>query len=220
MSDSSKLWSKEYTQKGIPSSFRQKPSGAMKLLDIPNIKGKIAADLGCGMGRNTFYLIKNGASKVYALDFVPEAIREIKSAKNPKITAICHDLTKPWPIPDNALNLIIDIFCFKHQASLKNQEFYKSEISRTLKPKGFLLLDLAATDDGFYGKQPKKELKPSVYKITDPVTEVNSLLYTKGSLLAEYPGFELLKFTNDRKEGQMHNQTYLRSTLKFLLQKV
>ncbi|MEK7581602.1 MAG: methyltransferase domain-containing protein [Patescibacteria group bacterium] len=219
MTNPPKLWSKEYKQKGIPSSFRQKPSGAMKLLSIANLKGKTIADLGCGKGRNTFYLIKNGASKVYAIDFVPEAIREIKSAKNPKITAVCRDLAKPWPIPSDSLNLTIDIFCFKHQASLKNQEFYKSEIERTLKKKGLLLLDLAAVDDGFYGIQPKKEIKPNVYKITDPVTGVNSLLYTKESLLTEFPNFELLDFTNDKKEGQMHGQTYSRSTLKFLLKK-
>src|SRR3990172_4918772 len=123
MANSPKYWSREYKQKGIPSSFRQKPSGAMKLLNLSNIKGKVAADLGCGKGRNAFYLAEEGASKIYALDFVPGAIKEIKTANNPKIDAICQDLTKPWPIPTNALDLIIDIFCFKHQATATKQNF-------------------------------------------------------------------------------------------------
>lgn len=192
----------------------------MKLLNVSNIKGKIAADLGCGKGRNTFYLIKNGASKVYALDFVPEAIGEIKSAKNPKITAICHDLTKPWPIPNNTLDLIIDVFCFKHQAIPAKENFYKSEISRVLKAGGLILIDLAGIDDGFYGIQPKIKFRKDVVKITDPITHVNSLLYTKNSLLNEFPNFKLLKFKQEKKKGKMHSKNYMRSTLKFLLQKM
>ncbi|KKR51201.1 MAG: hypothetical protein UT84_C0002G0062 [Candidatus Curtissbacteria bacterium GW2011_GWA1_40_16] len=220
MANSPKHWSKEYKQKGIPSSFRQKPSGAMKLLDLSNIKGKVAADLGCGKGRNTFYLAEKVASKIYALDFVPEAIKEIKKANNPIIDVVCQDLTKPWPIPTNELDLIIDIFCFKHQATVTKQNFYKSEIDRVLKSGGLILIDLADINDGFYGLQPKTKLKKDVVKITDPITHVNSLLYTKSSLLNEFPNFKLLKFVNEKKKGKMHGKNCMRSTLKFLLQKM
>lgn len=190
----------------------------MKMLG-PNIRGKVAADLGCGKGRNTFYLIQKGASRVYAIDFVKEAIGEIQSASNPKINAICHDLTNPWPLTQNSLDLIIDIFCFKHQATIVKQKLYIREINRTLKKGGLLLLDLAAIDDGFYGVQPKKEFKKNVFRITDPVTKVNSLLYNKESLLNEFLNFKLVKFAHERKKSKMHNKTYKRSTLKFLLQK-
>lgn len=220
MTNSPKLWSKEYKQKGIPSSFLRKPSGITKLLDRALIKNKVAADLGCGRGRNTFWLIKNGATNVYAVDFVKEAAEEVAAQKNRKVKAICHDLAKPWPIPTNSLDLILDIFCFKHQTTLTNQKFYISEINRTLKPGGHLLLDLAAIDDGFYGIQPKKEIKPNIYRITDPATKVGSMLYTKDSLLKAFTNFKLIEFKNDKKLGLMHGKKYKRSTLKFLLQKM
>jgi SAM-dependent methyltransferase len=220
MANNSRLWSSEYKQKGIPSSSRQKPSGITKLLQKSQIKGKTAADLGCGKGRNTFWLVENGAKKVYAIDFVKEVIDEIKSQNNPKITAICHDLTTPWPIPNNSLDLIIDIFCFKHQTNKKDSFFYKSEINRTLKHSGLLLLDLAAEDDEFYGVQNRVEINKDVYKIVDPFTKVPSLLFNKKSLLAEFPNFKVIKFRNNKKKSKMHGKLYLRSTLKFLLKRI
>lgn len=230
MANDPTLWQNEYRQRGIPSSFLATHSGILDLLydylkeQRITLIDKTAADLGCGRGRNTFSLVNHGAKKVYALDFVPQVIETLNAearSKNlsHKISAICHNLTRPWPIPNNSLDIILDIFCFKHQTDEPKLQFYKSEINRKLKPNGLLLIDLAAADDGYCGTQNKVEIKPDVFKITDPNTQVTSLLYTKESLLRELPNFDVLNFVNEKKEGQMHGATYLRSTLKFLLKK-
>ncbi len=230
MANDPTLWQNEYRQRGIPSSFLATHSGILDLLydylkeQKITLIDKTAADLGCGRGRNTFSLINHGAKKVYAIDFVPAVINAIntearlKGLTN-KIVALCSDLTKPWPIPDKSLDVALDIFCFKHQTDETKQQFYKSELNSKLKPGGLLLIDLAAADDGYYGALDKVEIKNDVFKITDPNTQVTSLLFTKESLLREFRNFDVISFQNDKKEGDMHGQTYLRSTLKFLLKK-
>lgn len=230
MANDPTLWQNEYRQRGIPSSFLGTHSGILDLLYNYLIEQKItlldktAADLGCGRGRNTFSLVNHGAKKVYAIDFVKSVIDSLEAQVKPKnlsnkITALCSDLTKPWPIPNQSLDIVLDIFCFKHQTDETKQQFYKSELNRKLKSGGLLLIDLAGADDGYYGIQKKEEIKPEVFKVTDPNAGVTSLLFTKESLLREFPNFDVINFVNDKKEGEMHGQTYLRSTLKFLLKK-
>lgn len=231
MANSPQLWEKEYKQKGIPSSFRRKPSGVMNLLyeylnkHQTSLKNKIAADLGAGLGRNSFSLVDHGIGKVYAIDFVPNLIKKInKKAKKlgiaNKITSVSADLTKPWPMPDNSLDLIIDVFCFKHQANIKDQEFYKKEINRVLKTNGLLLISLAAVDDGYYGSLPKTKIKKDIYRINDPATSINSFLYTKESILREFgKDFTLQIFRKYGKFGFMHGKKYKRTTLWSIFKK-
>lgn len=218
-----KLWQEEYQKKGIPSSFLQKPSGSLEFLyqylekNKLSLKSKTAADLGCGTGRNSFSLVKKGAHLVYALDFVPDLIKKIK---HPKIEAICTDLTKQWPLKSNSIDVVIDIFCFKHQATLTKQKFYLSELKRVLKPKGVLLISLAGIDDGYYGSLPKTKIKKDIYKITDPMTKVSSYLYTKESLINELKNhFKFEKFKRESKIGPMHGELFKRETLKFIFKK-
>lgn len=241
MAHSSKLWQKEYTQKGIPSSYKTSESGALVFLNnwlrknkiqLNNrsprpegrgslfLRNKVALDLGCGTGRNAFYLVKNGVKRVFAIDFVQPLIEKIKSQNIQKIKAICHDLTKPWPIKTGSIDLVIDIFCFKHQVTFKDRDFYTKELLRVLKPGGILLLSLADAADGYYGSLPKTKIKKDVYKITDPKTSVVSLLYTKASVLRELEKeFILQDFEKSQKPGLMHGRKYGRVTLKFILQK-
>ncbi len=230
MDELTNLWFREYQRSGIPSSYLHNPSGVMEILykylaeNKISLASKTAADLGCGRGRNSISLVKHNIHKVYSIDFVPVVIEALEKTARELgfsniIKPICHDLSHPWPMPSNSLDLIIDIFCFKHQIDPKKEELYKNEIERTLKKGGLMLLDLAAIDDGFYGNLDKTEVGPNVFKVIDPKTGVGSHIYTKESLLKEFPNFKLLKFLNDKKDGQMHGATYIRSTLKFLLRK-
>lgn len=217
------LWQNEYLQKGIPSSFRKAPSGTMEFLyqflkeNKVDLKNKIFLDLGCGSGRNAYSLIKNNARKVYAIDFVPSLIEKIKSQK---IVAICADLTKPWPISSNSIDVAIDIFVFKHQTTLPKQQFYLSELKRILKTNGVLLISFAGINDGYYGSLPKIKIRKDVYKITDASTKIDSFLYSKESLQNEFKNFKLEKFKKETKNGPMHGNIYKRETLKFIFQKI
>lgn len=230
MQNNPQKWEKEYKKKGIPSSFNDEFSQALNFLfefldsKQTNYSKLVAADLGTGRGRNAFALAKKGFAKVYAVDFVQSLIEEVKSKikaskLSSKVIPIYHDLTKPWPFETESIDVIADIFCFKHQTHLSFQEFYKKELVRTLRKNGILLISLAGLDDGYYGSLNKIRLKEGIYKITDPETNVESLLFSKESLISEFTQFSLEAFAQNRKFGPMHGRNYRRSTLKFILRK-
>ncbi|MCI0382413.1 MAG: methyltransferase domain-containing protein [Chlamydiae bacterium] len=93
--DASQLWKEEYRRKGIPSSYREDPTKTLihftSFLESKELLSGKALDLGCGRGRNAFYLASKGYS-VTCLDLVSENIDEINrraiEMKLP-ITAFC-----------------------------------------------------------------------------------------------------------------------------------
>src|SRR3990167_9218429 len=139
------LWKKEYQQTGIPSSYRTEPSGVITNFFMPYLEKKSrdkgpgqVADMGCGLGRNSFFFAERGFN-VSAIDIVPdniEAIQRYAREHKLKVVAICGDITERLPFEDNSLDIIIDIFCYKHQTDDRKREFYRKELSRTLKDNG------------------------------------------------------------------------------------
>jgi len=220
-----KHWLKEYSKKGIPSSFRKKPSGAVTYFyDFLEKQGKTGGrilDLGCGKGRNSIFFAKNGW-EAYSIDFVPEVIDELKNhakKNNLKLTAMCQSVTEKMPFPENHFDVVIDIFCYKHQTDKQNQKKFRNELYRILKKDGLYLLSLAGEDDGFYGPLLKNSTDKKNKLIVDPVTKVPSFLYSKQDVEKEFADFEIIDFQHKKKIGKMHGREYERSTLIFIMKK-
>src|SRR3989344_2817798 len=220
-----KHWLKEYSEKGIPSSFRQEPSGAVTyffdFLKKQGIRKGRLLDVGCGKGRNSIFFAKNGW-EVYSIDFVPEIINELNNSSkknNLKLTAICQSATEKLPFPDNHFDAVIDIFCYKHQTDKKKQKKFRNELYRILKKNGLYLLSLAGEDDGFYGPLLKNSTDKKNKLIIDPVTKVPSFLYSKEDIEKEFADFEIIDFQHKKKKGIMHGKEYERSTLIFIMRK-
>lgn len=219
-------WQKEYKEKGIPSSFRTKSSGVVEyfwefLEKHGSTTGRVL-DVGCGRGRNSFFFAQKGF-QVDAMDFVPELLREIQKVsekENNQIQTHCQSVTDGWPFPDQVFDVVIDIFCYKHQTDKQKQQFYRKELFRTLKKNGYYLISLAAEDDGFYGPLLKDSPDPEKKMILDPFTGVASYLYTKQDLLEEFgDSLELCEIERKEKEGEMHGEQYMRRTLFAIFQK-
>lgn len=72
--DSIKLaWEEEYQRKGIPSSFRKDPAKPVIeflawLKKQKNLSGNLAADIGCGLGRNSFYLASLSVYELFHIE--------------------------------------------------------------------------------------------------------------------------------------------------------
>ncbi len=214
---SKKLWRREYERKGIPSSFRETPTRIVRIFaEKYNLSGN-ALDVGCGKGRNSIFLAQNDCN-VYSIDFLQSALKELdKKSKTLglKINTVCQNVTESLPFPDNYFDLIIDIFCYKHQIDSKKREMYRKEIRRVLKPSGFFVLSLAGKKDGFYG--PLLELSNNV--IIDPYTDIASVLFTKEDVEKEFSDFKIVEFIPISDESQMHGKIYKRETLNFVMKK-
>lgn len=208
-------WVSEYGNKGIPSSFREEPSGSVEyflnFLHRNNVWGGNALDIGCGTGRNACFLAENGFT-VTAMDFVQEMIESIKRRNIMGITPICHDVSEPWPLQNEKFDIAIDTFCFKHQIPAEHRENYKSELSRVMRKESYFLLTAAGDGDGYYAQFLLNSPDESAKIIIDPANGIPSVLYSKDELMAEFNDFYVLHYEHKQKQSEMHGDIYDRST--------
>lgn len=214
-------WDREYLRKGIPSSFRDEPSGALlwglevwrHLREAPPTR---ALDVGCGTARNSLYLATLGA-QVSALDASQEALRLARARLElapPEIASrvALHRgrIEDGLPASDGSIELVLDLFVSKHLVDDAARAAYRAELRRVLSPSGLFLLSLAGRDDGYYSQCPAIGKD----KVVDPETGVGSVLYDVATLQAELAdGFALHMAWLKRHRGVMHGRELPRETL-------
>ncbi len=209
-------WDREYARAGIPSSFRDQPSGALvwTLANWRFLTGcerpAAALDVGCGTGRNACYLASQGL-RVLAFDASPVALAAAQH-RGGAAWLLRHDLRDGLPAADATFDLVTDIFVYKHLVDTAGRARYREELARVLKPRGRLLLSLAEPEDGYYGACP--ELHPGRPRtVLDPIAGIASVLFTLDELQAEFAAFRLEMVWHKQKPGRMHGAEYVRRTL-------
>jgi SAM-dependent methyltransferase len=108
-------------------------------------------DVGCGRGRNTFYLSQKGFA-TYACDLSPVAIAVAKAQAlqiDATISFQVADLTD-LPYPDNSFAAVacVHVLPYHFKASIAKGV---RELRRVLRPDGWLYFDLLGCDDAEYG---------------------------------------------------------------------
>jgi SAM-dependent methyltransferase len=226
------LWNDEYQTGGIPSSARTAPSGAVvwAVDKLKQAKSRLrtAVDVGCGKGRNSLYLAKQGM-KVTSLDFTPAAIAALNAAAaaaglNDKIRASAHDVTEPWPVGREDVDLIIDAFCFKHISPRDQRLLYKQNMLSVLGLRGHYLISFASIGDGYYGRYVRKERpegETGVEEIIiDPVNGIESVLYSREHVVSFFaPELDIFAEVKHNKSSVMHGHTYERETYALLFRR-
>lgn len=219
-------WSNEYKRKGIPSSFRKDPT--QPLVDFiswchkKGINSGAAGDIGCGQGRNSFYLAQEGFN-VTALDLLQENADRVNFESNNRNLTICayaQDASAKWPITDQALDIAVDIFCYKHVVEKEKQKKYREELWRALKQNGYYFISLASVKDGFYGALLAQS--PDIHRrlIIDPYSSIPSLLYTLDELILEFSDlFHVVEAEEKHSTSPMYGKEYSRLVLNCIFQK-
>lgn len=83
-------------------------------------------DLGCGWGE---FINQIGAAKKYGMD-----LNEGASAKlSPEVTFICQDCSRPWPLPENSLDVVFTSNFFEHLPGKQELHDTLAQIHRCLK---------------------------------------------------------------------------------------
>ena len=163
---------------------------------------KKVLDLGCGSGRNFFYLNKEGF-KVYGIDIAENGILQIK--KNiPNAKAIVGDVFSKLPYPDNHFDAIVSIQVLQHSTEEKIKKSI-DEVFRILRPEGFIFITLC----GRYSKgkiryclvkTAKKIAKNTYIPTIGDETGMIHFIYNKKTLLNHYRKFDLIDFWKDEKD--------------------
>lgn len=110
------------------------------MLAITSVKEKRILEVGAGMGGDSIYLAKKGAS-VTVLDFTKEALALIEGNARKAGVEIRTVQTDAQKIPflDNSFDIIFHQGLLEH---FKNPQELLEEQKRVLKPGGFLLVDV------------------------------------------------------------------------------
>lgn len=111
-----------------------------------------ALDLGCGTGTNAITLAKAGW-QVTGVDFVGKAIRTAREKARRagvKVSFMVEDVTQLKSL-NTAYDFVLDIGCF-HNLDEKQKENYIDNLSRLLKPGGFVMMYGFIWQPGFSGQ--------------------------------------------------------------------
>lgn len=134
-------------------------------------------DLGCGVGRNGYYMAENYDANVFAWDFSEDAIKKGKRLfQHKNLNLEKRDMSHDFPLEDNSIDLILDITA-SNALDEKDRAHYLKEMFRVLKPSGYIYLRTLAKEGdknarglikNFPGKEYDTYLHPDLY-ITERV---------------------------------------------------
>jgi SAM-dependent methyltransferase len=221
---SASAWDEEYRRAGIPSSYREEPSAAVEwaLESWARARGGTlpltALDVGCGTARNAVYMARRGIT-VTGFDSSPEAIRSARvRASEVEVELLVHDLAEGLPAASGGIDLVTDVFVYKHQIAAETRRAYRADVRRVLSDRGGLLLYVAEPDDGYYRSCPRlDQADAGAVAIIDPALGAGSVLFTLYELVCEMADcFELEMAWRKQVMSEMYGALYDRRLLATL----
>jgi SAM-dependent methyltransferase len=159
---------------------------------------RTALDVGCGRGRNSPYLAEQNL-QVTATDFKSNAVEQVATYAKAhglenKIRAIVFDVTDPWPVVHESMDLVIDAFCFTNITTRDARQAYKEQLLQSLRAHGHYMISFGRVGDSYYGQYTLEKSDEDGEKIVvDSVTGVTSVLYSKDHVL-QFFGPELILY--------------------------
>ncbi len=108
--------------------------------------GITVLDLGCGVGRNGYYIAEKYNAVVHGWDFSEAAIKKgNKLFHHENLHLEKRDMTHDFPLDDNSVDLILDITA-SNALSESGRQKYLSEVNRVLRPGGYMYVRTLAKE--------------------------------------------------------------------------
>jgi len=163
-------------------------------------------DLGCGAGRQTWYLADNGFT-VFGLDIAEAGIKMLEKVlrqKKLKADLRVGNIFNKLPYGDNYFDAVVSVQVLQHgrEAEIKKAI---GEIKRVLKPGGLVFITLCGRcSQGkvrlFLVKTAKK-IAPHTYVPTDgKEVGLTHYIYNKDEIKKHFKDFKILKSWKDDKD--------------------
>ena len=191
-------WDKIYKKKG---KVQKKVYGLVKesIKLLKRNKVKRILDLGCGTGRHTIFLAKEGFT-VYGVDISDSGLNVIKKAKSEldlkNIILKKADMSS-IPFEDEFFDAIVSTSVINH-AKIREIERTFKEIERVLKKKGLFILQVISPKD-FTAKTGKEIESMTRINIDDWDYKVPHHFFNKKELLDFLKNYDILKFDEKSK---------------------
>ena len=120
-------------------------------------------DLGCGVGRNSYYMADHYDARVHAWDFSADAIEKAqKFHQHDLISYEVRNIGEPFPLSDNSVDLILDVTS-SNALNEKERDVYLQECTRVLKPEGYMYVRTLAKEGDKNAQAMVKEFPGGEY---------------------------------------------------------
>ena len=128
-------------------------------------------EIGCGTGKNTVWLAELG-ERVMALDFSGGMLaRACEKVQAQHVTFEVADLTKPWPCPDQSIDLVVCNLVLEH---IHDLDFIFEQAAWVLKAGGYFFVcelhpfrQYQGTQANFQGRQGAVQIQAFVHHLSD-----------------------------------------------------
>ena len=213
-----KLWEEEHKKPFVLLQMDQQDasSGVRKFFSWLTArnpsKNLVGIEMGCGKGRNSIWLAKQGV-KMAAFDFSENAIAEAKkraeeSNVDSKVEFVVQDATKQWHFDDGHFDFAIDCFASTDIESPDGRAFARDEFKRVLKSGSFLLVYTLSTDDEFHKEMLVKHPAEEKNSFTHPTTGKFEKVFDREELLDFYKDFEWVEEQRVEKDTEFFGKKY------------
>jgi len=169
-------------------------------------KIRTVLDLGCGAGRNLFYLSREGF-ETHGMDSAPSGIRLLKkrlSEMKLKATLRVGSFFDKLPYDNGAFGAVISVQSLQHGTE-KQIKGAVDEIERVLAPKGLVFITLS-------GRLSKGKVRLFLVKTAKKIAEhtyvptqgdekgLTHFIYNKDMIQKHFKNFKILKIWKDEKD--------------------
>ncbi len=226
MSHQGNTWEKEYRNPKLVTKNEGPQADTLRFLKFLKknekylVEERNILDLGCGTGRNSNYLAEKG-NRIIGIEISRTALEIAKLRDlNKKVDYRLGDIGQPYDIPDNSIDIILDVTS-SNSLDEKGRGVYLKESSRALKEGGYFFVRALAKDGN---KNVKNLLKmsPGPEKDTYIIKEINltERVFSREDFIRIYSKyFKILKLEKKTNYATFNNRIYKRDYWLAYLQK-
>ncbi len=168
--DNKKSWDAEYKKSQLVTQSHKPQKDFLRFIKwiknnkhIDLHKGITVLDLGCGVGRNSFYMADHYGARVYGWDFSEDAIGKAKKFHNHEnILFDLKNIGELFGLGDNSVDIILDVTA-SNALNEKQRNVYLSECARVLKDDGYMYVRTLAKEGDKNAQKMIKEFPGGEY---------------------------------------------------------
>ncbi len=223
-------WRKEYTQAhSIDSTNTNRAESCVawfrQWLSSQDVRPGRLLDVGCGLGRNSLPFLKQGW-RVWGQDVVPEALQgygQRAPRYQAQLTLVERSLALALPYKNAFFDAALEITVADNLHDPTGPRRLWRELSRVIKPGGYLLTYYFTEEDGFYGRLLRKT-KPasrSEAVVLDRKGQMQFRFYNAAEIVRDSQGrFQVWQAKHYRYPGPMHGRRYTRDLVAVVLKRM